>query len=347
MKAKQKYYHGKIEENIKNPRKIWSIMSDIAPTALKAKTRSENSIPAEEFAQFFAGVTNPEDPQHGIPVPEEIEYDIDGYDLTTCTEDEVLKVVNGIPTNKADGIDGIPIKAIKLGLPQILKPLTSLINSFIVNGFPDELKRSIVLPIHKKGPTDKPDNYRPISILPCISKITERVIANQLSKHINENALISKYQHGFRQQHSTCTGLLQITEFTRRELDLGRAVGVVALDLSKAFDSIDHQILIRKLPYFNLGYSSISFLKKYLSERTFIVKSNNEISRIYKTTTGVPQGSILGPLLFTLYINDLPQVIKHSQVMLYADDTTLFTGDRNPHIIQTSLNQDIENLQVV
>ena len=117
-----------------------------------------------------------------------------------------------------------------------------------------------------------------------------------------------------------CTGLLQVTEFARRELDKGCAVGMVALDLSKAFDSIDHQILLEKLPSYNLGYSTVSFLKNYLSERTFVVCSNNKFSGLNRTTTGVPQGSILGPLQFTIYVNDLPQVIQHSQAMLYADD---------------------------
>ena len=251
-----------------------NIMSDIAPNNASSKSKSKpDNIDAEEFAHFFAKITNPDAHQNEVRV--EVEGDPQGYELTQCTEDEVLKVVNSIPTNKADGIDGIPIKAIKLGLSQLLKPLTNLVNSFIIKGFPKELKRSIVLPIHKKGPTDKPDNYRPISLLPCISKIAERIIVNQLNNHLREYNLISKYQHGFRHQHSTCTGLLQITEFTRRKLDLGMAVGIVALDLSKAFDSIDHQTLIRKLPNFKLGYNTITFLEKYLSERTFIVKSRN------------------------------------------------------------------------
>ena len=283
-------------------------------------------------------------------VAEEDNYESDrhteeGFELGCCTEDEVLKVINNIPANKADGIDGIPIKAIKLGIPLILKPLTDLINLFIKNGFPKELKRAIVLPIHKKGSMSLPDNYRPISLLPCVSKIAERVIVNQLNSHLASRNLMSNCQHGFRQKHSTGTGLLQITEYTRGELDKGKAVGIVALDLSKAFDSIDHQILLRKLPDFQLGSNFISLMRNYLKDRTIVVRCGEEVSKIFRTTTGVPQGSILGPLLFTLYVNDPPDVIKHSKAMLYADDTTIFTSSRYPSNIQAGINEDIRSME--
>ena len=144
---------------------------------------------------------------------------------------------------------------------------------------------------------------------------------------------------------TTNTGLLQITKYIRAELDKGKAVGLVALDLSKAFDTIDHTILLNKLRTFNLGNSILSFLKNYLSNRTLIVKHRNETSSMYTTSRGVPQGSILGPLLFTLYVNDLPTVIKDSQAVLYADDTTMFTSSRFPSNIQVNLASDIKRAE--
>ena len=342
FKAKQAYYHDKIEENISNPRKIWKIIKDIAPATLKSKTLKECALPADEFADFFTRVDNLDVSPANTA---EINHDLNGFQLTKCTEEEVLKIVKNLATNKAEGIDGIPSKAIKLGITKLLKPLTDLINNFIVAGFPRELKTAIVLPIHKKGPTDMLDNYRPISLLPCVSKIAERVIVDQLNSHLTTNKLISKSQHGFRQMHSTNTGLLQITEYIRKELDQGKAIGLVALDLSKAFDTIDHRILIRKLPSFNLGPNTIAFLNNYLSDRALMVRTGKENSKLCSVSRGVPQGSILGPLLFTLYINDVPNLITNSQAMLYADDTTLYTSSKFPANIQVTLNNDIKILE--
>ena len=215
-------------------------MKDIAPATLKTKATKENNISAEEFAAFFA--KNNEQSSRVLHSTEQVFTGQTGcFEIFQCTEEEVLKVVNDVPTNKANGIDGIPIKAIKLGITELLKPLTFLINCFMRKGLPRELKTAIVLPIHKKGPTDRLENYRPISLLPCISKIAERLIANQLNNHLTSNNLLSDSQHGFRQKHSTCTGLLYITEYIRKELDKGSAVGIVALDLSKAFDSINQE----------------------------------------------------------------------------------------------------------
>ena len=128
-------------------------------------------------------------------------------------------------------------------------------------------------------------------------------------------------------------------------MDNGKAVGLVALDLSKAFDSIDHHILVTKLRNFGIGPRTLSFFINYLKDRTITVRTAEEYSKICSIQKGVPQGSILGPILFTLYINDLPAVVRNSNVMLYADDTTLFTSSNNPEIIQANLNGDLLNLE--
>ena len=268
-----------------------------------------------------------------------------GFEFRQCSEEDVRKILSKIPNNKADGIDGIPMKAIKLGIEILLSPITYLINKLIMHGFPKQLKQSIVMPIYKKGPADKTENYRPIAIVPAISKLAERVIANQLNTYLSENNLITNSQHGFRSNHSTNTALLHLTEDVRQMLDRGLAVGLIALDLSKAFDTINHKILINKLKALNLGHGVISFFSNYLTNRTFVVKVNNQMSKLYRTSMGVPQGSVLGPLLFSLYMNNLPNVIKESRTVMYADDTTLYFGSKFPSNIQISLGTDIEILE--
>ena len=312
---------------------------------LRVKSNTETTITADEFASLFAEAVTDDDGtiQHNIDEPGVLEEA--DFDLAECTTEDVYKAVNGMPTNKAEGDDGIPMKAIKWGIKPLLKPLTRLINTFMDKGLPLELKRAVILPIHKKGAKDNVANYRPISLLCSTSKITERIISTQINKYLEEKKLMNNAQHGFRQNHSTSTGLLCLTEFIRKELDRGNGIGMVAIDLTKAFDMIDHPTLIKKLQNFGFGSSTISFLRNYLSDRTFKVKVNNKTSDSYKLIKGVPQGSILGPLLFTLYVNDLPNVVKDSRVVLYADDTTLFTSNKYPAKIQEDLNQDIRRLQ--
>ena len=141
------------------------------------------------------------------------------------------------------------------------------------------------------------------------------------------------------------TALLYITEKIRKELDNGKGIGLVTLDLSKAFDTINHTILIRKLKALNIGPKTIAFFQNYLSNRTMIVNTPNDTSNIHTIKKGVPQGSILGPLLFTIYVNDLPKIVENCDVVLYADDTTLFTGSCVPSNIQVNINKDLNKLE--
>ena len=345
FEAKQNFYHGKIEDSASNPHKLWSIMRDIAPASLKVKSKRDTEIPADTFAKLFSNIGGSNSSAPAVPEEYEGPTSNASFELSDCNEDEILRIINRIPEKKANGVDGIPMKIIKIGVKPLLKPLTKLINLFIKKGFPMELKRAIVLPIFKKGPADIPSNYRPISLLSCISKIAERAIANQLTSYLEKEDLLSDAQHGFRRNHSTNSALLYITETIRGDLDKGRGIGLVALDLSKAFDTIDHGILINKLRKLDIGEGTIAFLKNYLSGRTMIVKTPKDESQIHHIKKGVPQGSILGPLLFTIYVNDLPKVVKNCSVVLYADDTTLFTGSSIPSNIQIDVNEDLVRLE--
>ena len=167
-------------------------------------------------------------------------------------------------------------------------------------------------------------NYRPISLLPSISKIFEKVIFNQMSDYFENNDLIFKNQYGFRKTHSTEFASLHLTDYLNFKMDQMNTPLSIFLDLSKAFDTLDHKILLSKLKHYGINGISYNLLSTYLTNRKQYVQFESSCSEMLDTQYGLPQGSILGPLLFIIYINDFPNASKVFQFIMYADDTTFF-----------------------
>ena len=199
-------------------------------------------------------------------------------------------------------------------------------------------------PIYKSGNKDELTNYRPISILPMCSKIIEKLVHKQLYKYVTDNNLMYNGQSGFRQHHSTNTAIIKTVDKWSMEIDKGNYIGAVFIDLSKAFDMVNHNLLIDKLTSFGVNGVEGAWFKSYLSSRTQHVSINGVMSNRNTIKSGVPQGSILGPLVFLLFINDMPRNVVHFTVDMYADDTLMYVCHNNINTIEKCLNEDLDSL---
>ena len=214
------------------------------------------------------------------------------------------------------------MKLLKLGKPSLVKPITTLINTTIsASTFPSKLKQAQVTPLHKKNDPMLKSNYRPVSILPIPSKIYEKVLSEQLSSYFD--SIFDDFLCAFRKGHGCQTTLLRLLEDWKYALDSNEYVAAILMDLSKAFDCLPHNILLSKLSAYGLSEDSVLLLKSYLSDRKQQIKISSVVSSWANINKGVPQGSILGPLLFNAFINDIFYFIKTCTLYNYADDNTL------------------------
>ena len=263
------------------------------------------------------------------------------HSFSLVPESQVLKYLNNLTANKATGLDAIPSRFVKDGSSIIAQPLAHIINLSLIQGVvPDDLKSARVVPIFKKNDKTSVGNYRPVSILSILSKIYEKVVYDQVESYFKANKLLYKFQSGFRSGFSTDTCLIHLTDFIRMEMDKGHIIGMILLDLQKAFDTVDHSILLMKLSAAGLGDDILRWFTSYLSSRQQLVDVSGTHSASAPVTCGVPQGSILGPLLFLIYVNDMSAVVKN-KLLLYADDSGILVSGKNKSDVEMSLKEDL------
>ena len=251
----------------------------------------------------------------------------------------VDKEVKDLNPKKATTHKNIPPNILKSNSDVCVEPLTQIFNDCIENStFPDELKCADVTPLPKNGPTNTRTNFRPISVLPTVSKLFERIMDKQIVAYIT--TFLSSLLCGFRKGYSAQHALVRLLEKFKISLDEGGKAGAVMMDLSKAFDCIRHDLLIAKLHAYGFSHEALTLINDYLTNRQQRVKVNGSFSSWKDLTRGVPQGSVLGPLLFNIYINDLLLFIQNSDICNYADDTTIYSCDKSLDKITHKLEND-------
>ena len=270
---------------------------------------------------------------------------VDSFLFYSTDADEVVSIVNGFNDKSSCGVDGIPMDIMKKTIKPVSKIIADLVNfSFTTGHFPDELKIAKVCPIFKSGAANLFANYRPISILPSFSKVFEKIACNRLQNYLNSKDILSSCQYGFRPHHSTYMALLDMYDHISNAIDNHEVSIGVFIDLAKAFDTLNHTILLDKLERYGIRGLALEWFTNYLTNRKQYVYFNGVQSEFKNVTFGVPQGSIIGPLLFILYINDLPLSSKLLKFILFADDTNLFYSAKSIIDLIATVNAELKHV---
>ena len=264
--------------------------------------------------------------------------------LDPVTAGEIYKLIAGLK-NTATGYDDISTALLKLSLEYIADPLVHICNSSMIEGvFPEQLKIACELPLYKAEDPLYFKHYRPVSLLTILSKAFERLMYDGLFKILDRLSILYKHQFGFRKNHSTHMALLSLIDRLTNAVEDGEYVIGIFLDFSKAFDTVDHDILLENLYHYGIRGCAHNWLTIYLSNRKQFVTYNGTQSEKQTIKCGVPQGSIWGPLLFLVYINDLPHICHNTFPVLFPDDTNLFISGKNINHLEQTINTELDNI---
>ena len=359
--SKKDYYSKYFNQYSNDIKKVWRGIKGIiniktkdqnSPNCIEVNNDlvTDNESICTEFNNYFSTVADNILKKNKTPIINTFDKYLKNRNSSTfayepCTPNEVFLLIAELETSKSTGPNGIPTEIFKMINFVISIPLSKIINICIRTGVhPEKLKLAHVIPIFKKGCRLLVSNYRPISLLSNINKIFEKIMHKRIYSFLDKFNLLYKLQFGFRSKHSTSHALIHMTEAIRAALDSGLVTCGIFVDFQKAFDTVNHEILLKKLDHYGFRGVVNDWFRSYLTNRKQKVVINGFESDSKSLPHGVPQGSVLGPILFLIYINDLHQCIKYCTTYHFADDTNLLNISKDYKTLKKQVNYDLFNL---
>ena len=353
--AEKEYYERTFNDLKHNLKKSWAVIKSVInknkkgtlPTSFRINNveTKNTALIANAFNKTYANngkTLASKIPNVGIDPMNYISEEVNDSIFVRPTDEVELKNVINNLRNSSPGLDGIKANIVKNTTDIISSPLIQILNLSLQEGvFPTELKYAEVVPVYKSGPPNLINNYRPVSLLSCFSKIFERIMYSRIWKFINDQKLLYKFQFGFREGHNTSLALMVLLDEIYNAFNNNEYVIGIFIDLRKAFETIDHKILLRKLLKYGIRGVAHKWFESYLSERYQRVCFRETRSNFLPVKCGVPQGSILGPLLFIIYLNDISKISKKILPILYADDSNLFFRGKSIQQLLVEINQEL------
>ena len=359
--SKRKYYINKFRNSQNDVKKTWQNFRNLTGNVASQKQSEillcnnnretlENTEVVSEFFNFFSNIASDLDKKIPVTNISPMNYlsspSINSFFVTPCTPVEVNRIILAFD-NKSCHITEVPVFIYKQIAEELSVIISQIFNRSVYEGlFPSCFKISRVIPVFKSGENTNVKNYRPISILPFMSKVFEKLMHKRLYNYLVKNNILCKHQFGFRAGLSTTDAVVEFLDVVYDCINKNKAIITVFLDFSKAFDTVNHEILIEKLYQYGIRGNVSKWFQSYLSQRRSFVCVNSLKSPLYLNNIGVPQGSVLGPLLFLVYINDMFQSCPSLLMTHYADDTTAFACGNNIYELSLVINRELESLNV-
>lgn len=356
-KTKAQYHKNILQENRMDPKGFWKSIKQIFPTKSRrdnnaSNNENSNQTLADRFGEYYFSAVYKikrnalllkdfvwNTPRKGRMRTNKI------FIFKYVSKVFVKNFLKSMKRTKATGLDELPPGLLRDCHQHLIDPLHHIINMSLQTGtVPSAWKKAKVIPLFKSGDKNNTDNYRPISVLPALSKLLEKAVHNQVSQYLEDNNLLNNFQFGYRAKRSTQLATTLLVDDIREAAEKGQLVGALFLDLSKAFDTISHDVILEKLKRYGVLESELDWFKDYLFMRSQQVEIGNQKSKSHFIYSGVPQGSILGPLLFLVFFNDFPESLKNSKCIQYADDTVIYATGKTSFSINEVLNDEVESL---